>query len=446
MGLTSSQYTNLFEVIGEYVQRINDFVTIISDLETDRSQIETEMQANSAPIVLYRDNTDTFDGFKSSALGWIQQLATKIDDVLNNDELVLDHFSTTSGWEGILIELIKDMNTASQTIKKNTITIGSVTDSKTNATAGTVLIDSGLDGYNPPSSNSPARDDYNGLTSELAPTSDAMVITCNSDSIVSNLSEGSESFDWGGTVGGEGYTTEDPGTGVGPNLSTLQSYTSNFGISNADFETWTDETTPGTWVEGSGTVTRSASPYKGTYACSFVGDGSTVMTITQAATSGSFSRLRRYCVACYVKGESGIAAGALEIMFTGTGYTASSSEKISMDASALAGATSWTLKHFYINMPNDIPSDLTLSIDVKSGLTSPKTVSIDHVMIGPVVYNGGVNAVVVMGAGVFRVNDSFSFSISNDNAGIFQTFFRKGLGLQLPSAASPTIADSLASD
>jgi len=211
------------------------------------------------------------------------------------------------------------------------------------------------------------------------------------------------------------------------------------------FETWTDGTTPGTWTESSGTVTRSASPYKGTYACSFVGDGSTVMTITQAV-AGSFDRKRRYCVACYIKGQTGIAAGALEIMFTGTGYTAGGTEKISMDASALAAATGWTLKHFYINMPNDIPSDLKLSIDVKSGLTNAKTVIIDQVMVGPVVYNGGVNAVVVMGAGVFRKDDAFSFSLSNNNSGVFQTFFRKGLGLQLPSAASPTIADSLASD
>ena len=117
-----------------------------------------------------------------------------------------------------------------------------------------------------------------------------------------------------------------------------------------------------------------------------------------------------------------------------------------MNSSSLAAATGWTLKHFYINMPNDIPSDLKLSIDVKSGLTNAKTVIIDQVMVGPVVYNGGVNAVVVMGAGVFRKNDTFSFSLSNNNSGVFQTFFRKGLGLQLPSAASPTIADSLASD
>jgi len=443
MGLTSGQYTNLFEVMGEYVQRINDYVTIISDLETDRSQIEAEMQANSAPLNLYRDNTDIFDNFKSTTLSWITQLTSKIETVLNNDELVLDQFTTTSGWDGILLELIPDMISASQTIKKSTITIGSVTDSKTNSTAGTVLIDGVLDGYSSPGRGFSAREDYNGVSSELAPTSDAMVIACTSDSVVSGISEGSEKFAWGGSVGEEGYTTNNSGTGAGPALSTLQSLTTT--ISNADFETWTDGTTPGTWTESSGTVTRSASPYKGTYACSFVGDGSTVMTITQAV-AGSFDRKRRYCVACYVKGQTGIAAGALEIMFTGTGYTAGGTEKISMDASALAAATGWTLKHFYINMPNDIPSDLKLSIDVKSGLTNAKTVIIDQVMVGPVVYNGGVNAVVVMGAGVFRKNDTFSFSLSNNNSGVFQTFFRKGLGLQLPSAASPTIADSLASD
>ena len=254
MGLTSGQYTNLFEVMGEYLQRINEYVTIISDLETDRSQVEAEMEANSAPLNLYRDNTDIFDNFKSSTLTWITKLTSKIEAVLNNDELVLDQFNTTSGWDGILVELIPDMISASQTIKKSTITIGSVTDSKTNSTAGTVLIDGVLDGYSGPGRGFPAREDYNGLASELAPTSDAMVITCTSDSVASGISEGAERFDWGGTVGEEGYTTNNSGTGAGPALSTLQNLTTP--ISNADFETWNPDENFGetTYIPGSWTV------------------------------------------------------------------------------------------------------------------------------------------------------------------------------------------------
>tara|TARA_Y100000356_G_C11250178_1_gene286576 strand:- start:129 stop:1469 length:1341 start_codon:yes stop_codon:yes gene_type:complete len=446
MGLSSSQYTNLFEIIGEYVQRINDFVTIISDLETDRSQIETEMQANSAPIALYSDNTTTFDGFKSAVVGWISSLTSKIQDVLNNKELVLDNFNTTSGWEGVLIELINDMNDTSQTIQKSVVTIGSITATKTNSTAGTVLLDATLDGYNAPTRNSEAYEAYNGVASEMAATSDAMNITCVSDSVVSSINENSESFEWGGTVGSEVYSADVSGSGEGPSINPLKLNTGSY-LTNADFETWTDASTVGTWTKNSSdAATRSASPYKGTYAMSFVGDGSKTWDYSQPLVANSVNRYRRYCLACYVKAESGIGAGSLEVKFTGTGFTASSTEKFTMDASALSAATSWTLKHFYINIPTVIPSDLAVSITLSGGLTSGKTVLIDELQFGPVVYHGGINAVVIMGAGVFRKNDNFSFTVSNNDAGKFQTFFRKGMGLQLPSSSSPSIADSLSSD
>lgn len=446
MGLSSSQYTNLFEIIGEYVQRINDFVTIISDLETDRSQIETEMQANSAPISLYSDNTTTFDGFKSAVVGWISTLTNKVRSVLNNKELVLDNFNTTSGWEGVLIELIDDMKATSQTIQKSVVTIGSITATKTNATAGVVLLDGTLDGFNPPTANSAAYEAYNGVASEMAATSDAMNITCVSDSVISGITENNESFQWGGTVGSEVYSSDPSGSGEGPSINPLKLNTGSY-LTNADFETWTSTSVVGTWTKNSSdAATRSSSPYKGTYAMSFVGDGSKTWDYSQALISGSVSRYRRYCLACYVKGASGISAGALEVKIIGTGFSAASTEKFTMDASALAAATSYTLKHFYINIPTVIPSDLAVSITLSGGLTSGKTVLIDEMQFGPVVYHGGVNAVVIMGAGVFRKNDNFSFTVSNNDAGKFQTFFRKGMGLQLPSSSSPSIADSLSSD
>ena len=446
MGLSSAQYTNLFEIIGEYVQRINDFVTIISDLETDRTQIETEMQANSAPIDLYRDNTDVFDGFKSSALSWIDTLTSKVTDVLNNDELVLDNFNTTSGWDGILIELIADMKASSQTIKSSTVTIGAITASKTNATAGTVLLDKVLDGHNAPSSAFSSYEDYNGVDSELAPTSDSLQIICVRDSVTGNATLDQEAFEWGGSIGSEKYTTESSGSNAGPTLRPLDSKTASY-FTNAGFETWTDASTLGTWSSDlTPDPTRSASPYKGTYALSFVGNGSAAWKISQALAASAVNRYRRYCVACYVKGDATITSGELEITFEGTGFTASSSEKISMNASALAAATSYTLKHFYINMPTEIPSDFKLVINMTNTLTSAAVVSIDALNFGPVDYHGGINAVVISGAGKFRKDDNFTFSVTNNDSGVFQTFFRKGIGIQLPSAGSPTIADSLASD
>ena len=97
-------------------------------------------------------------------------------------------------------------------------------------------------------------------------------------------------------------------------------------------------------------------------------------------------------------------------------------------------------------MPTEIPSDFKLVINMTNTLTSAKTVSIDALNFGPVEYHGGINAVVISGAGKFRKDDNFTFSVTNNDSGVFQTFFRKGIGIQLPSAGSPSIADSLASD
>lgn len=447
MGLSSGQYTNLFEVIGEYVQRVNDFVAIITALETDRSQIQTEMEANSVPLNHYRDNTDTFEGFKNSVVGWIESLTSKVNQLLNDDDFVLDNFVTTSGWEGTLIEIFRDMQDTTQHIDINTVTIGSVSASVTNADSATVLTGAYLDGYNVPVSGGISHQYQAGILSELAPTADTMTITATSDSTESGVTEGTgERFVWGGNEGTEGYTAGDVGTGQGPSMSPLTSYSSDYGLANLDFETWTDATTPGTWTETTGTGTRSADEYKGTYALSFVGDGSATFDLNQAVTTTRLERYRRYCLACYVKGQAGIAAGVLTIKFTGTGYTASSSEKIEMDASALAAQTSYGLEYFFINMPADIPTDLKLSITLTPALTNAKTVLIDHMQFGPVDYHGGIHASIVDGSGQTTKNDRYTFTVANNDNGVFQTFFRKGLRIQLPSNASPSIADSLASD
>jgi len=446
MGLSSGQYTNLFEVIGEYVQRVNDFVTIISDLETDRSQIQAEMEANSIPLNHYKNNTVTFDRFKSSVVSWIGSLTSRVNSLLNDDDLILDNFVTTSGWEGIIIEIFRDMQDTTQHIEINTVTIGSVSASVTNADSASILTGAYLDGHNVPVSGGISHVYQAGILSELAPTADTMRITSTSDSTRSGIVEGKEVFVWGGNEGSDGYTSGDVGTGQGPTMYPLTKYSGDYGLSNLDFETWVNPTAPGTWSDLGYPPTRSSDAYKGTYALSLVGTGSVTLELTQEVTTARLNRYRRYCLACYVKGQSGIGAGVLEIKFTGTGYTASSAEKISMNASALAAQTSYGVEHFFINMPSDIPTDLKLSITLTPALTTGKTVLIDHMQFGPVNYHGGIHASIADGTGKTLKNDRYTFTVANNDAGVFQTFFRKGMKIQLPSHASPSIADSLASD
>ena len=452
MGLSAAQYTTLFEVIGEYVERINDFEAIITALEADRVEIETELldkvTTDSYPLSLYADTTSLFNGYKGNVVGWIYGLVGKINTLLNNDDVILDKFVTTSGWEGVLIELYKDMQDASQDIKNCTVTIGAVTHTLSNANAFTVLTGKVLDGYQPALSGGIVHEYQAGVDSELAPTSDSMQVSCVNDSdMTTSVVEGKERFEWGGNDGSDGYTYGDAGTGKGPSLYPLLKYSSDYGLTNLDFETWSSASAPGTWVDSDHPPTRSSDAYKGTYALGLVGTAAgATFDLTQTISTGKLKRYRRYCLACYVKGQSGIGAGVLEIKFTGTGYTASSSEKISMNAAALAAQTAYGIEHFFINMPSDIPDDFKLSITLTPALTDTKRVLIDHIQFGPVHYHGGVHASVVDGSGKTLKNDQGVFAVTNNDGGVFQTVFRKGLRIQLPSDASPSIADALASD
>ena len=446
MGLSSGQYTNLFECIGEYVQRINDFETIISDLETDRSQIEAELEANSVPVEFYGDNTSLFNNYKSNVVSWINQLVNKVSQLMENDDFVLSNFVTTGGWEGIIPEIIKDMTDTSQHIKRSTVTLGAVSSTLTNANSSTLLVDKKLDGYNIPISGGIATRHVSGLDSELAPTSETLRVTAINDSDQDGVTDGLERFVIHGDEGSTGYHHGDTGSGEGQTIRTLHANSSTQGLANGDMETWTDSTTMGSWTQVSGfdPMERTVDGYKGDYAAACVGDGSKTWKIEQAVTN--LDRYRRYVVACYVKGAASISAGTLTIKFTGTGYTASSSEKIEMDAAALAAQTAYGLEYFYITMPSAIPTDMKLEVHLSGGLTSGKTVLIDHVQFGPVEYFGGVNFALVDGSGKTTIRDTHSSAISNNDAGVFQTFFRKGLNVQLPSNSSPSIADSLASD
>jgi hypothetical protein len=79
-----------------------------------------------------------------------------------------------------------------------------------------------------------------------------------------------------------------------------------------------------------------------------------------------------------------------------------------------------------------------------TGTPSAHNIFIDGGGVAPVTYHNGVNFMVYAGTDKFIRNDRFSLTVSNDNNGVFQTFFRKTYGMQLPSTGSPTNADTLA--
>ena len=108
-------------------------------------------------------------------------------------------------------------------------------------------------------------------------------------------------------------------------------------------------------------------------------------------------------------------------------------------------STTWGFAYEQVLIPKDEISE-TLEIRIKSNGILDSTndpVLLDNLIIAPCEYFEGIALGVVNGPDRFVAGDTISFTISNSDAGKFQTAFRKMYGVQLPTDATPTISDAL---
>ena len=268
-------------------------------------------------------------------------------------------------------------------------------------------------------------------------------LRCINDSEMSGISPGQETFAWIGEQVVQAATRN--GSGNGPSIVPLnnQSFLSNLSMDSFSTNTLTgftiDSGTAGTHVFKDDT-----NQYEGTACLKLTGDGAqSSIQLSQAFSAGILNPLKRYAFVCHIKGQSGTSSGTLTIQLEGTGYTAGASEKISLNAATLAGLTSWTRYSFYVNMPLEIPDDLKLVIKW-TGTPSAHSVRVDNGAFGTPTYWNGINVLIHKGSGKFLYGDKITFSVTNSEAGIFQTHARNSLKIQWPTDATPTISDTLA--
>lgn len=346
----------------------------------------------------------------------------------------------------------------SETVQACAVTLGSVTAWSGNDGNGTILTSKVLDGFSDPGDYFPADRGYVGLDSELCCTSETMTVECTADSQTSGRAEGAEAFKiFGGVPNPEDFTptpyfgagTEGSGSSddafiYGPHSGTL--------VNNPTFEDWTSDSPPvvGSWTLDSGTNnthwkrSTSTNAYRGDYGGNFAGDGAqATIQISQAMTPRTkFRPLQRVLVSIRYKADASISAGTLGVIFEGTGYSAGGSESISIAHGSLA--TSWTLASFWCNLPAIIPTDFKLVVKVTNTLTNTKNIYIDDVYVQPGYWFGGLCVATVPGSSRTCVQDRWTFTVANDRAGKFQSFWARYFGRQLPSSGTPTISDTLA--
>lgn len=436
--------TGVFTRIGKLIKYINSRLSLATttypaELKAIADQYEAADMTDQI-AGLYA----TYEGFQQAITSERLTLAGYVTSTLSDRTTVLDQLSVLSpDMQQVLPALSRQMTIDSKTIDRSTVTVGSITAGGSNVGNGTILLTKVLDGYNSPVAHGFPMIEHNGLNSELAVT-ETMTFRCVADSARDGLPEGAEQFSWQGGIdeGTFGFRTEGSGSGPG-----LTAGGSRGIVVNGDFEDFTDDVPDG-WTLVNGTAathctSSTATVYRGTTSLKLIGDGALAnITLTQAISPSVFQSRRMYCVSIRAKTAGSPAAGNLDVYFTGTGYTAASSEKVNQAVSGIGG--SWVLYSFFISMPSVIPDDWKIQVQVSGTLDNAAEVYLDDLIVNEVQYHGGIGAAVIPGSTRFVVGDYFTSAISNNGNGTFQEFFRRAYGVQLPSSGSPNIADSLA--
>ena len=445
----SVNYSAKFAELGKLIKYINTFSTLESTtLPADLADILTQYgtantgTANSQTQV--SGLTDAFTGLMNSVGSMKVTLANYATPTLTDYDTVVSQITGASSQDisSTLLLLYQDMLDNAQTVTRSTVTLGTVTASGSNIGNGAILLDKQLDGYNSPVAGAIVNPRYVGVNSELAPPTANYAFVCNGDSYSGSTQAGAEQFSWSDGVNFAPFAPFPEGTGAGPGLTAAggQSVTANGYFSNFSGNV------PSGWKLVAGTagtnVFKDTVNVFGTNTSSlgFIGDNTTsTIAVSAAAPPGAMTPRRRYCVVFYAQRSSGAgSSGVMNVRFTGTGYTAASTEQVNIPVNALS--STWSLYAFWITAPANLPSNFALQLSVASTLDASSTVNFANAFTSPVTYFGGYNATAVSGAVPFAILDKYTATVTNDGAGLFQEFARVNYSFQFPSApSSPTI-------
>ena len=286
-------------------------------------------------------------------------------------------------------------------------------------------------------------------------------------------SGGAESFTVRGRANQASELEWDYPTGSGAsttirtsNPSRNQDSSSNF-LNNSDFETWSQATNPDNWVPTDpGTIiARDQTVFaRGASSVKVTGDGTNAARLTQqfnnaAGTNRSLELTRVYGVGAYVRAATGVpTAGTLDFTLTdGTNPikdAAGADQKFQVDLTSLVADT-WTPVSGFLTTGRNIPASAYLDIAFNS-VASGQVLNLDSVVM-----NTATRLYTAGGPWLFgfpaqgetknpQVGDFWTLTFNNNYAGQVLTWMGRlfpylisQAGYSLPSASSPTIADTV---
>lgn len=438
----SVDYTTVFTLLGDIVQTSNTYFAFLSTFATDQAATEALLDAQN--VNRFVDGLDAvYETFRNDVVGWTGSFIERANELLTDYTLVTSQFRFGSdpNVQDVWAALIQDMVVGTRSIKPSVGTVGSVTKASANADVGTVVITTKLDGVSSPISGAISSPYYAGVTSQLLPDAETITLTCVSDSETGTV-QGGESF----AVTGIGPAS-DPFSvlgghlGNGGQISVADAGASGY-ATNPNFDSW-DTTGPTGWTETDCVVDVD---FEENTVDVIYGSGSSLRTLgsDQAVTLSQFLDPN-----IFVRGR------AYMLSFWSKDLLTPGVQNFSVSIYHVPGGVPTTLVNlFAVNPDNDwhfysgvfvIPFEIggVLGMALGSSNESSGDQVFDNIVITPVEYLMGVGIAVFAGPDKFLVGDTLTFSLSNSNAGKFQTWIRKAYAVQLPTNASPTISDSL---
>jgi len=440
---------DFFAVIGKYVKTVNVFDGLLTTVATGQTDIETILESNNLTR-LFANIPNLFTGFQTHIVNWMSSTNGLVASVITDRDFVREQIPVQGeDLNSILLALIEYMNDQGtpDTVDRSAVTAGAITNNLGITDGeGDFVINMLLDGVTPPIPGGIASKEYKGELSELAVTSEIAYCQC-----ISKPADGSEVWKLFGTASRtSGYEIQGESPGDGPSFNTANSSAGGLSVANGNMETFTTTDVPDNWTMAGG-VAGTAYEENNTAVHVFRGSSSlrvnsTGVTLKQQIFGVQHDKLYMFSLQA---GRLFTDPGTLDVTLTvenSAGSTVYYNNGGQTIASPATGDEFFPVYlHWYLDSQHD-NQDVYIKILIDNYQSSPTQIYLDDILVSVPVYYNGINFSMLRGATVeFEVGDRFQSTITNDDAGTFQTYFRKVFGVQLPSTAgTPTQLDSLA--
>lgn len=445
MAISSAELVDLLEDYGALLRLAEDEAASVATLETTRSGIETVYDTNAQRDLIAGLNS-LYDSRIRSSEAAVSRVATRVRELLKHPIYVLEQASLgDSPTDMQVLEKFYDLFIEhSKTIQSNAVTLGTVTMDCANADCGKLVLDKKLDGATDPTEGGYASSRLLGLDSEIAFTDDFVALCETAEP------RSSATFKIRGTKSPSSKQSRFGATGYGDGPDIVPIDYANL-LTNGRFETFSSDV-PSNWTLATGVAgthtdeeTGAGNIWLGSKSLKLIGAAALAsIKLEQTIASSRVTAGKRYGIAAWVKGNTSQTQGDLKIRLTWDGASLGAGEFIDVPQATLDAASAFALYTAFVTIPLNKPTGLKVEI-VYDGTPSAHAIYVSDVALGPATYFNGVCGILKDGKGRFSVGDSAAFTITNDEAGKFQTFNRDFFRFQWPSSGSPNVADSLIS-